>query len=121
MALPENTPLDWMVVTCHTPSAGSTPIAVAAYAPVRGTIKKLFAVLHGTLTGDATCACTINGTAITDGTLSLTASGSVNGTRFEVTPTGANVVNAGDAVTFPVTGGSGSNIACQFGYVLERN
>src|SRR5947209_550173 len=104
MALPTNHTFTESVSKTYSPSIGSSPVTAYARAPFRGKIVKLGCTLQGTLSGDATVACTVNGTAITGGSLTLTASGSAGGSIFTVVPTGANVVSEDDYISFPSSG-----------------
>lgn len=120
MALPNPHPtLKEQTVGCHTASSGATPIAAVTLAPFRGQIVKVKAILAGTLTGDATVTVAINGTTVTGGTLTLTASGSVVGTLFTATPTAANNVNEDDAISFTPASGTGTTIPCTFLAVIR--
>ena len=56
-----------------------------------------------------------SGTAITGSPLVLTASNSAAGTSASMTPTGANVANEGDLVTFTPSGSTGTTIGGTFG------
>jgi len=65
-------------------------------------------------------ATTINGTAITGGSITITQSGSAAGQVNTATPTAANDVNEDDTISFPPTGAGGSNIAATFFAVIKR-
>lgn len=120
MALPTPHPtLKEQRVSCHTASAGATPISACTNAPFRGKVVKLSATLAGTLTGDTTVTTLINGVTVTAPTFTLTASGSVAGTTFTVVPTAANTCNEDDSIVFTPASGNGSNIPCTFSAVIQ--
>jgi hypothetical protein len=120
MALPTNHKFTEVQAEAYSPSVGASPVTAYTRAPFRGKIIKLGAVLYGTLTGDATVACTINGTAVTGGTLTLTASGSAGGSTFTAIPTAAFNVNEDDYISFPPSGGNGTSIAAAFFAVVDK-
>jgi hypothetical protein len=75
-------------------------------APFAGTIAKIYTVIDSAvLTADVTITGKIGAAAITNGVVTITQSGSAAGDIDEATPTAANVVTAGQAVNFTVTGG----------------
>src|SRR5260370_32238130 len=120
MALPTNHKFTEVQLEAYSPSVGTSPSTAYARVPFRCKVIKIGAVLYGTLTGDATVATTINGTAITGGSLTLTASGSAGGSTFSVVPTGANYANEDDYISFPSASGTGSNIAANYFAVVEK-
>lgn len=120
MSLPVNHPLNEVTVTCHSASVGGTPIAAYCRAPFRGKIVKTFSVLGGTLTtADAAVAVAVNGSAVTNGGLTISYSGSAAGDFDSAVPTAANTVNEDDVISFTPSGASGSNIPAQFGAVIR--
>jgi len=122
MALPNNHPLTIVQVVAHTPSVGASPVAGYTRSYVRGKVTEVGVVLGGTITtADATIATTINGTAITGGSITATASSSAGGSRFSVVPTGANDVNEGDYISFAPSGASGTSIPATFYAVIRKN
>lgn len=83
--------------------------------PVAGTIAKIYSTIDGALTtGDATLTGKIGATAITDGAITVTQSGSAAGDVDVVTPSALNVVSAGDVISITV---GGTNDAAKFGDV----
>ena len=76
-----------------------------AVAPVAGTITKIRSIIEGALTtGDATLTGKIGTTAITDGVITITQSGSAAGDVDSATPSAANTVAAGDDINVTVGG-----------------
>jgi hypothetical protein len=120
MALVNNHVLTERQLDCYSPSVGSSPTTAYVRVPFRCKVLKVGAVLYGTLTGDATVATTIAGTAITGGSITLTASGSTGGSTFSATPTGAYYANEDDYISFPSSSGTGSNIAAQYFVVVQE-
>lgn len=74
--------------------------------PVAGTITKIQSCLNGAAltTGDATITGKIASTAITNGALTITQSGSAAGDIDTANPTAANTVSVGSYVNFTVSG-----------------
>ena len=67
--------------------------------PVAGDITKIYCVIDASFTGgNQTLACKINGTGITNGTITVTQSGSAAGDVDSATPTANNAVVAGDYI-----------------------
>lgn len=74
--------------------------------PHAGTISKIYSVIDSAvLTADVTITGKIGSTAITDGAITITQSGSAAGDIDSVTPSAANTVTAGQAMNFTVAGG----------------
>lgn len=74
--------------------------------PHAGTISAVYSVIDSAvLTADVTITGKIGATAITNGVVTITQSGSAAGDIDTATPTAANVVTAGQAMNFTVTGG----------------
>jgi hypothetical protein len=84
-----------------------------AVSPVSGVITKIRSVLDlGALaTGDATLTGKIGATAITNGVITITQAGSAAGDVDVATPTAANLVAAGDVISFTVGGTNTGNTA----------
>lgn len=81
--------------------------------PVAGTLVKVWSNLHAALTtGDATLTGRIGSTAITNGALTITQSGSAAGDIDSCTPTAQNVVVEGSDINFTVGGTNASAVAC---------
>lgn len=120
MALPVNHPLNEVPLHCHSASIGGTPIAGYLRAPFRGKILKVGVITNGTITtADCTVATAVNGTAITGGSVVATVSGAAAGQLFSAIPTGANLVNEDDVISFTPSGASGSNIPGTFFAVIR--
>src|SRR5579885_2599203 len=84
-------------------SADATYYMVCPYA---GTITKIYSVIDGAVsTADATITAKIGSTAITNGVITVTSSGSAAGDVDSCSPTAANVVTAGSAINLVVAGG----------------
>jgi len=76
--------------------------------PVAGTIDKVYSVLNAALaTGDATLTGKIGASAITNGVITITESGSAAGDVDSATPSAAKTVAVGDVISF--TGGGSSS------------
>jgi hypothetical protein len=71
-----------------------------------GTIDKISSILEGAAltTGDATLTCSINGTPITTGAITITQAGSAEGDIDTVSPSAAKTVAVGDAIEVTVGG-----------------
>jgi hypothetical protein len=122
MPLPLNHPVNEAVVHAHSPSVGASAVTAYARSPFRGKVIKVGSVLYGAITtADATVATTINGTAITGGSITITQSGSAAGQVNTATPSAANDVNEDDYISFPPTGAGGANIAASFFAVMKRS
>jgi len=121
MALATNHPFTEVQIQAHSPSIGASSVTAYARAPFRGKVVKVGCLIYGAITtADATVATTINGAAITGGSITVTQSGSAAGQMFTAIPNGANTVNEDDYISFPPTGASGSNIAATFFAVIQR-
>lgn len=91
---------------------GSDAVLYGLVSPVAGTITNIRAVLkgHALTTGNATLTGKIGGTPITTGAVTIIQSGSAIGDKYTLTPSGANVLAAGDEIQFLV-GGTNDNSA----------
>src|SRR5690348_8880498 len=80
--------------------------AVSGYtsARFRGKIVKFGAVIGAAVDSDRVITVKINGTSVTGGTVTLTASGSAAGNVFSAVPTGANLVVEDDTIEFASDG-----------------
>ena len=131
MALTLNHPtLKETRVHSTTNSIASTPLACAAIAPFRGKIVNIMGVSHGIFTSDCSVAVAIipsvaggsapgSGTAVTGSPMTLTASNSALGTSTSFVPSGANLVNEGDLITFTPSGSTGTTIGGTFVAVIQ--
>jgi hypothetical protein len=121
MALPELHPVSEATLQAFSRSIGATPEAAYLRVPFRCKVMKVGCVTQGTITtADATVATAINGVAITGGSITVTIAGAAAGQVFTATPSGANVANEDDVVSFTPSGASGANIGGQFFAVLRR-
>ena len=129
MALPNNHTLQERTIHSSTNSIASTPLACVIRAPFRCKVTNVFGVSHGAFTTDCSVAVAIipsvaggtapgAGTAITGSPLVLTASNSAAGTSATFTPSGANVANEGDLISFTPSGSTGTTIGGTFGAVI---
>lgn len=95
--------------------------ATTAYnsAPIRGTIVRLIVVVGATVDSDRVITASINGTAITGGAITCTASGSAAGSLFSAVPTGANAVNEDDVISFASDGAGSTACPTHFIAVIQ--
>lgn len=79
--------------------------------PIAGTVVDIQTVLLGgaVTTNNATCTFDINGTPITDGVVTITASGSAIGDVDSATPSAANVVAVDDVISCTVSNTPGGS------------
>lgn len=78
--------------------------------PVNGTITKIYSVLNGSITtADSILTPKINGTAITNGSITVAYTGSSAGHVDSSTPTALNTIIAGEAIEIETDGGSNTN------------
>lgn len=99
--------------------------AEAAYyvvCPHAGAIVKIWSVIDGAVsTADVTITAAIGGTPVTNGVVTIATAASGAGDVDSATPTAANVVTAGQAVSLTVTGGgSGGSPRGHVALVIER-
>lgn len=90
--------------------------------PHAGSITKIWSVTNGSVaTADITLTFNIGAVAITNGVVTIATAGSAAGDVDSATPTAANVVTAGAAINFVVTGGgAGGTPAGHITVVLTR-
>lgn len=131
MTLPTNHPtLKEVTVSCHTASFGSTPIAGVCRAPFRGKIVKLGCVVDLAFTGTLTVTPSIipvvadaaapgAGTAITGGAFTMSSTNSASGSSNSIVPTGANLVNEDDIISFVPSGATATNGPATFYAVIQ--
>ncbi len=124
MALNINHPtLKEQSFNCHSASIGATPAAAYVVAPFRGRIVNLYAVTGGVITtADATISTAVNGTAITNGNFTISATGAAAGQYFEAgygAPSGGHIVARGDRISFTPSGASAANIPATFGVTIQ--
>lgn len=88
--------------------------------PVSGKVTRVMSVLNGALTtGDATLTGKIGTTAITNGALTLTQSGSAAGDVDSATPTAANTVAEGDFLAVTVGGTNDAVVGATVTFLVE--
>ena len=93
----------------------STAGSVYVVAPSDGQIEKCYSVISGAIgTADAVVTVKINGTAVTDGTITITQSGSAAGDVDSCTPSAANAFVAGDYIEFATSGASTNTIIANY-------
>lgn len=105
------------VVYAYSSSIGATPIVAYARAPFRGKITKVGVVQNGAVTGTSTIATAIGGTAVTGGSISVTAGSA--GSHFSASPTAANNVVEDDVISFTPSGATGT-VTGAFYAVIKR-
>lgn len=85
--------------------AGSGSPVYRVISPFSGLVTRIQSIIELALTSaDAVLTAGIAGTPITNGVITVTQSGSAAGDKDSATPTAANYVTAGDALTITVTG-----------------
>ena len=91
---------------------GSAEAVYYLISPHAGTITKIWTVTDGAVsTADITITAAIGATPVTDGVVTIATAGSGAGDIDSATPSAANVLTAGQAINFTVTGGgSGGSI-----------
>ena len=86
-----------------------------------GDVVEVRSALNGAITGaDATLTLKIGGTAMTNGTLTITQSGSAAGDVDVANPSGANTVRVGEAIEIETDGGSTGAVAVSGTIVIAR-
>lgn len=101
---------------------GSAEAVYYLVAPHAGEIKKIYTVTDGVVsTADITITAAIGAVAVTNGVVTIATAASAAGDVDVATPTAANVVTAGQAVNFTVTGGgAGGSPRIHLAMVVER-
>ncbi len=90
-------------------------------APDNGKIIKFFSVINGAIgTADATLTAKINGTAVTNGTLTVAYSGSAAGDMDSATPSAANELLEGDVIEIETDGASTNTVPAVVTFVVRR-
>lgn len=85
-----------------------------------GRIRKIWSVIDGTIaTADADLTTKINGTAVTGGLITVTASGSAAGNVDSAVPTALNEFAVGDAIEVETDGASTNAITVMVTLELE--
>lgn len=96
----------------------STASTCYVVSPVAGTISKIYSIIANAITtADSVITGKIGSTAITNGAITITQSGSAAGDVDSATPTAANTVVAGSNINFTTNGAS--NTTCITNIVVE--
>jgi len=91
-----------------------------AVCPHAGSISKIWTVIDSAvLTADVTVTAAIAAVAVTTGAITITQSGSAAGDIDSCVPSAANVVTAGQAVNFTVSGGGAAGTGPRIHLVME--
>jgi hypothetical protein len=86
-----------------------------------GEVVEIRTALNGAITGgDATITAKIGGTAMTNGAITVTQSGSAAGDVDTARPTGANAVAAGGSIEIETDGGSTGTVRLFVSVVIKR-
>jgi hypothetical protein len=121
MALYQNRPLSESAITV-TMADLSTSSSVFVASPWRGTIKRVYSVIANAITtADGSASLSVDGTAVTGSTITVTQSGSAAGDVDSCIPTGANSVNEGDTIQITTTGACDTTCITTFTIVIERD
>lgn len=100
-------------------TAGQCYIPVPA--DCQGEVIEIRSVINGAIgTGDATLTPKIGGTAMTNGAITVTQSGSAAGDVDSSFPTSARTVAAGDAIEIETDGASTNTVEVFFTVVIKR-
>ena len=90
-------------------------------APDTGKIIKVYTAINGTIaTADEDIIPRIEGTTVTNGTVTITASGSANGDVDEATPTAANHVVEGQYIEIINDSACTNDVDCSVTLVIRR-
>lgn len=119
MALTRPSPFTEETHSVYLSSIGATPLAGYIRAPTRSKLVKVGVIQNAAVTGTTTVAVTINGTAVTGSSITVTAGSA--GTSFTATPTAANQCVEDDVVAFTPSGGTGAAIFGTAYAVFRRN
>jgi hypothetical protein len=115
LTIPRSTQVEALAMVHPNVSASGTIYFVA---PKAGKIVKAYAAIDGAIaTGNATLTGSINGTAITNGVITVVQAGSAAGSSFSCTPSAANLVQEGDVISF-AQGGTSTNTVKAYVTVL---
>jgi hypothetical protein len=100
-------------------TAGQVYVAIPE--EFEGDVVEIRTVLNGAIsTADATITPKINGTALTNGAVTVAQSGSAAGDVDVSRPTGNNTVRAGDAIEFETDGASTGAVELGITFVILR-
>lgn len=121
MALPVNRPLNIIRVSSYNADMSTAGSSFAVF-PTRGKIINIGVVAHvAVTTAPNVLTAKIAGVAITLPTWTVTHSGAAAGDVVEVTPTGANLGNAGQNVEFITDGAGSATVPCTFYADIQVN
>lgn len=121
MALPNNRPLTEGTVHASMVDISASD-TVYVPSPWRGRIVRWYSAIDNAITtADGVLSLSINGTAVTGSTITVTQSGSAAGDVDVAVPTGANYVNEGDSIGVISTGACDTTCIGKFSIVIERD
>jgi len=121
MAYPQNDPLNLATVDASLTDISAASTAYAP-APFHGVLHRAYSCLQGAITGsDCTWSMTVNGVAVDDSTVTVTASGSAAGDvdSIEFSRMHPTYVNQGDAIGFVSAGESSTTAAAHFTVLIR--
>lgn len=88
--------------------------------PVAATLESIRSVIDEAITGaDNVLTFEIAGAPVTNGTVTITQSGSAAGDVDSATPTAANVLTAGQALEIISNGGASNDIKCTLSFIFD--
>lgn len=109
----------------HIPVDVATLVGANVYGvpvPAAGVVTAIRSRLKGALaTGDATLTAKIGSTAITDGVITITQSGSAAGDVDVAGPTAANTVAIGDSLSVTVGGTNSNAVGATVVFTIRRS
>jgi len=121
MALPENRPLTEGVLNASMPDISSSDTTYVP-CPWRGRIVRWYSAIDNAITtADGSLSLTINGTAVTGSTITVTQANSAAGDVDSAIPTAANEVKEGDYIGIVSTGACDTTCIAHFALVIERD
>ncbi len=121
MAYAQNDPVNLAVVSRRLADI-SAPSTAYAVSPFYGALYRAYSCLQGAITGsDCTWSMTINGVAVPNSTVTVTASGSAAGDvdSIEFSRVSPPIVNKGDVIGFVSAGESSTTRAAQFSVLIR--
>ena len=121
MAPYQNRPLSEATLHAVMPDL-STSDTVYIPCPWRGKIVRWYSSIDNAITtADGSVSLTINGTAVTGSTITVTYTGSAVGDVDSAIPTAANDVNEGDYIGIVTTGACDTTCITHFEIVIDRD
>lgn len=112
-----NTTLSFSIADVSTAGQTFVPIPIG----FDGTVIEVRSALNGTISGaDADLTLKVNGTAMTNGVITIAQSGSAAGDTDVAFPTGLNAVRVGDAVEIETDGASTGTVEVTGVLVIRR-